>query len=184
MNLLRSLTAGFLLLVFGGLAALAADDATLKAAVASQLDELNRALLAEDYGKIADLTLPRLRDMAGGREAVIAQIQSDMQLVKQKGFILKEIINEAPGDVVVDGDRLMVVIPHTVKMTTPQWRISKRSFVIGVSGDKGQTWTFINGDVDPARLKGTLPDLPETLKLPERQKAVREEIHRDPPNPE
>jgi len=64
----------------------------------------------------------------------------------------------------------MVVIPYTMKMTSPKWRTSKRSFAIGVSEDKGrlEVHQWGSGSGSPQE---DLADLPEALKLPERQKA-------------
>jgi hypothetical protein len=46
--------------------------------------------------------------------------------------------------------------------------------VIGVSTNNGKSWTFVNGDLDIKKVKQLLPNLPESLKLPERQKPVIE----------
>jgi hypothetical protein len=181
---LQSFIAGFLLLVFGGLTALASEDTSLTASVKNRLEELNRALLAGDFAKVVDLTYPKVVADAGGRERMIAILQSSMQRINAKGYVLEAIELDAPGDFVPSGDNLMVVVPFTLKTTAPQGKFSKRSFVIGISADKGQTWTFANGDLDPDRLRRLLPDLPKALKLPERQKGVREETRPAPPGTE
>jgi hypothetical protein len=184
MRFLQSFIAGFLLLVLGGLTAVASEDISLAVSAKNRLEELNHALLAGDFVKAVDLTYPKVVADAGGRERMIAIFQSAMQRMKAKGYVIEAIELDAPGDFVPSGDNLMVVVPFTAKMTTPQGKLSKRSFVIGISADKGQTWTFANGDLDPARLKRLLPDLPTALKLPERQKAVREETQQAQPGTE
>ena len=40
--------------------------------------------------------------------------------------------------------------------------------------DQGKTWVFINGDVPLKQTKMVLPNLPEQLKLPEKQKPMIE----------
>jgi hypothetical protein len=57
-------------------------------------------------------------------------------------------------------------------MTAPGGKILQKSFVIGVSGDEGKSWVFVNGDVDIKQVKKVLPNLPDELKRPEKQKPV------------
>jgi hypothetical protein len=68
-----------------------------------------------------------------------------------------------------------VVVPFVLEMTASGGKIHQKSFVIGVSGDKGKTWTFVDaGDKDRKALKQILTDLPEKHKLPEKEKPVIE----------
>jgi hypothetical protein len=59
-------------------------------------------------------------------------------------------------------------------MKSSKGKISQKTFLIGISSDKGKTWTFINGDLDIKRVKSVFPNLPEKLKLPDKEKPVLE----------
>ena len=72
------------------------------------------------------------------------------------------------------GDDLYIVVPFLLEMKAPGGKLLQKSFVIGVSSDQGKTWTFVNGDQEMKKIKQVLPDLPDKLKLPERQKPTFE----------
>jgi hypothetical protein len=152
----------------------AADDAPLKKIVKANVEEMNNALVKEDFGKVADLTHPKIVGMMGGREKMISAMQSGIKEMKSKGYAFSSAKVEDPTDPVPSGPDLFVVVPFQMEMKAPGGKLRGRSFVIGVSNDKGKSWVYINGDVDIKKVKELLPTLPDKLKLPEKQQPVFE----------
>jgi hypothetical protein len=163
----------------------AADDdaATVKKTVKQKVQEINDAIIKADFGTVADLTHPKVVQMMGGRDKMIATMQTGEKDMKSKGFAFLSTKVDDPSDTVWGGSaaatiagsaELYVTVPFELKMKTPDGKMTVKSFVIGFSTDKGKTWTFVNGDLDPKQIKDVLPNLPDRLKLPEKQKPVME----------
>jgi hypothetical protein len=153
-------------------AAPAAEDAPLKKAVKVKVEEINRALIKEDFAKVADLTHPRVVKLMGGRDKMIATLATGMKAMKAQGFAPRSAKVDEPSDPVAAGPDLFVVVPYQLEIKVPGGKLLQKSFVIGVSGDRGKSWSFVNGDLDVKQVKAVLPHLPEKLKLPEKQKPV------------
>jgi hypothetical protein len=150
----------------------AADQPTLKEILKGKVEELNRALIKEEFGKVADLTHPKIVMMMGGREKMVATMESGTADMQSKGFSIRSVKVEDASDLVAAGSDLFAIVPFTIEMTAPGGKILQKSFVIGVSGDEGKSWVFVNGDVDIKQVKKVLPNLPDELKRPEKQKPV------------
>jgi hypothetical protein len=153
---------------------LAGEEKTPKQVAKEKAEEINQALLKGEYGKVADLTHPNLVKMSGGRDMMIVAIEFGVKLLKDKGIDYLSTKTENPGDPVTAGTEMYIVVPFRLELKAPGGKITGKSFVIGVSNDRGKSWTFVNGDVPAAQVKLILPNLPKGLKLPEREKAVFE----------
>jgi hypothetical protein len=166
--------AWFFALVLSCSAAQAADDASPKQVAKGKVEEMNNALIKEDFGKVVDLTHPKVVELLGGREKMIAVMESGTKDMKAKGFAFRSAKVDDPTNLVTAGSDQFVVVPFLLEMKAPGGKLLQKSFVIGVSSDKGKSWSFVNGDMDIKKVKEFLPNLPEDLKLPEKQKPVFE----------
>jgi hypothetical protein len=79
-----------------------------------------------------------------------------------------------PSEPVQGGEKLFVVVPFELEMRIPNGKLRQRTFVIGISGDQGKTWTFLNDNGDPKQRHMLVPNLPKALKLPEKSPPVIE----------
>src|SRR5262249_25423816 len=152
----------------------AADNPSVKQVVKGKVEEINNALIKEDFAKVADLTHPKVVKLMGGREKMISAMESGIKDMKSKGYAFRSVKVDAASDPVTAGSDMFVVVPFLLEMKAPKGRLLQKSFVIGVSSDQGKSWAFVNGDLDVQKVKQVLPNLPEQLKLPERQKPVLE----------
>lgn len=150
-------------------ATIRADDAALKKTVAGKVEEMNNALINGSFAKIVDLTHPKVIEMAGGRDKMIAEIESTMKQLKEKGVEFRSAKLGDISDPAAGGDDIFVVVPFDLELKAPGGKLRQKTFVIGISPDKGKAWTFVNGDLDAKSVKQMLPNLPDALKLPERQ---------------
>ena len=172
---MKTRTACILILLATCLAAQARDDAQIKKIAKKQVDEINQALMKGDAGKIVDLTYPKVIEMAGGREKMIKALEADLKDMKSKGIEFRSVKVDNPSDPVASGKDLYVVVTFLLEMKIPEGKLRSESFVIGVSSDQGNTWTFLNaGNQDVKTIKKILPGLPEKLELPKKQSPVFE----------
>ena len=171
---MRIILCCLVVLVFRTVSLHAAENDAIKKTVKEKVTEMNDALVKEDFGKVADLTHPKVVAGMGGREKMISVLQSGTVEMKKQGYAFQSVKVDEPLDPVKGGDDLYVVAPFQLEIKAPGGKLTSKTFVIGVSNDKAKTWVFVNGDGDPAELRKVLPNLPPDLKFPEKQKPVFE----------
>ncbi len=152
----------------------ASQNSSLKEKAKGQVEEINRALINEDFAKILDLTHPRVAELAGGRDKMISMMESSLKEMKAQGVTFRSSKVYAPREPVKAGSHLYIVVPFLLEPKVPGGKLLRKSYVIGVSNDQGKSWVFVNGNSDVNKLKRILPALPAQLKLPEKQKPVFE----------
>jgi hypothetical protein len=140
-------------------------------------EEVAQATVKGEYGKLADLTYPKVVEEMGGRDRMIAVLKNSLQEMNKKGFEFRSAKVGKTAQVVAGGDSLFAVVPFDLEMKVPGGSLAVKSFMLGISPDKGKTWTFINGDkVQDGSVKKMLPNLPAELKLPKKEQPV---FHKD-----
>ncbi len=181
------LASSLLLLVFFLTAGLADDKQPKKGAAPAKdtpekmaqrkAEEAAQATIKGEYGKLADLTHPKVVEEMGGRERMIGVMKTGLKEMEAKGFEFRSAKVGETAQVVADGDTMYAVVPLDLEMKAPGGYLAVKSFLLGVSPDKGKSWTFINGDkAHDATVKKFLPNLPAELKLPKKEQPV---FHKD-----
>ena len=141
-----------------------------------QAQVVAETFLTGDYKKFVTFVHPNVVQMTGGAEAMIEMISRGMREVETKGF---RVISYAPGEpapAVRIGQGLYAIVPTKMRMRTPHGVFASESFMIGISGDDGENWTFVGGSgaTDEAQLRAVLPEVVGKLKLPEKKQPTLE----------
>lgn len=136
--------------------------------------EIQGAMKSANYGRVLDLTYPKIVEMMGGREQALKGIETAMQGVK-----VLEAENEEAEDIVKAGDKQFCVVPTSMRMEVKGKTVRTKGFLLGVSADGGKQWTFVDseglyqGGADPKEKAKTFGlDLPDDLALPPHEKPV------------
>lgn len=161
---------GILVLLCG--VARADEKPKLKDVLKEKVEALNKAVIKEEFGKVADLTHPKIVKMMGGREKMVATMESSAKEMKSQGYAISSVTVDEASEPVSAGKEMYAVVTFQLEMKAPAGKLLQKSFVIGLSTDQGKTWVFVNGDVDIKTVKQVLPNLPDELKRPEKQKPV------------
>ena len=154
------------------------DDPKLQQLVREKAQEYSTALVEGDYGRFVDLTYPKVVERGGGRDKMIAQIKSGVTSID-----ISSVKVDVPTEFAMAGPDLIAIIPAVTEMGVPVvGEVTLKSFLIGVSNDKGKTWTFIDGTSfaggdNIERFKKLLPGFPDTLKLPKVEKPDVMQMH-------
>ncbi len=146
----------------------------VSALVKEKAREVSRAVVKGDHAKVVELTYPKVVEVMGGRNKMISTIDAIMKQMKKDGFAIKSNTIGEPSEMLTEGVNTFVVVPTTLEMTSPNGTLSSKSYLLGISPDKGKTWKFVSGsgiDNPQMRLR-VLPKLPPKLKLPEKQAPV------------
>lgn len=147
-----------------------ADPAKVDTAKATeQAEEVKKAILGGDYAKMADLTHPKVIEVMGGKDKMVAATKAVMDQMKAQQIEIKSYTIDKPGAPVVDGQTAYVVLPTRMEMTAPKTKVLSESYLLGTSTDAGKSWTFVDGTgLAQGPVRDTiLPNLPKDLKLPE-----------------
>ncbi len=151
-----------------------ADDAALKKGAKARTQELSDATVKGSFEKILDLTHPRVIELGGGRDKMIAAMEVTFRQMKEEGIGYRSAIVEEPSDPVRHGTEVYIVVPFRLEMKAPGGKVRADGYVVGVTADEGKTWGLVNGIADFAKLKQILPDLPDRLMLPAYRKPTFE----------
>jgi len=127
-------------------------------------DSMARAFLSRDWKTYAHFTIPSLVEMLGGEDGFIAFTQEmvdEMPDSSIKDFKIGEIVQlvKTPGS-------WQAVIEQKLVFEGDSLLLKSTSYLVGISTDGGQAWTFLDpqGDVNTARL--LFPDLSDALIIP------------------
>jgi hypothetical protein len=179
-------TVSLILLIFF-LAAVLADekqpkkgsDDTPEKVAKRKADEVAQATVKSDFEKIVALTYPKVIEEMGGREKMIGAMKTGLKDMKARGIEFRSAKVEDAKPVVSGGSDLFTIVPFTLEIKLPGGRTTVKSFLLGISSDKGKTWSFVDGSGignDERMAKKLLPNLPAELKLPKKEKPV---FHKD-----
>ena len=134
------------------------------------------AFMAADYNKFVDLVYPKIVKLAGGREALIALVTGSMRDMEAQGL---KVISYEPGEpepaIRID-QALYAIVPATMRAQAKVGVVRLESFMIGVSSDDGENWTFVGGAgaTDEEQLRAVMPEVLGKLKIPEKKKPILE----------
>jgi hypothetical protein len=139
----------------------------------AQAAEVERAMLREDHGRMADLSHPALVSYCGGRAGYIRKLQEEAGDLRGQGLRFHAFRFGEPSRLFESGGELYAVYPYALELTGPDGgRASQPSYFVGVSADRGATWRFLDGagaGSDRGKLRRWLPRFPDELPLPEPQ---------------
>jgi hypothetical protein len=135
---------------------------------AKQALELGRATIAGDFAKVIDSSHPKLVELMGGRTKAIEFSKSAIDGMKAGGYDFTDYSVNPVSQVVRKGQRIYAVFPTRLVMKTPKGKAISVGFLLAVSENKGDTWTFLDGAgfQDPQIQAAVIPDLPAEIILP------------------
>ena len=143
------------------------DDAAAKKNAKAKAEELQAAFSKADHDTFTRLMHPKLVEMAGGREKMVAHLAAEVKSAKDTGYEYESFTVGEPSDPVRGGTDLYLTVPSTLRIKAPVGHLVTDSTLLGVSGDGGRTWVFINAVKPREEVKRVVPGLPDAVALPE-----------------
>ena len=179
------LLAGMLLVILGSVACKSAPPPKTQAGpspptavgsypnLTAQTKQLEDAFARKDYGKVIDLTYPKVIELAGGRDQMLAETTNEVQSMEADGVVIISSTYGTPSQFVSDASGIYAVIPVVSKVKATDGIFQTEGCLIGVSTDGGQNWTFVDASgKDQKELKKILPNL-DRFNLPPEKKPVK-----------
>jgi hypothetical protein len=135
--------------------------------------ELEAALASKDYAKVVDLTYPKVVEVGGGRDKLLAEMTREMQSMNAEGVELLSSNCGAPSQFVSDATGIYAVVPVTTRIKAQGGIFQTEGSLVGISTDGGQNWTFVDATgKDQTELRKVLPNL-DQLSLPPEKPPVK-----------
>jgi|SRR5215831_2996778 len=132
--------------------------------------ELETALASKDYAKVIDLTYPKVVEVGGGREKLLAEMTREMQSMNAQHVELLSATCAAPSQFVSDATGIYAVVPVTTRIKAEEGVFQTEGALVGISTDGGQNWTFVDATgKDQTELKKVLPNFDQLNLPPEKQ---------------
>lgn len=142
--------------------------------LAVQAKEVGDAFTRRDFGRFIDLTYPKVIEMAGGREQMIAGFTKELKEMEAEGVRLLSSTVGAPTQFVHDTGSIYAVLPIILKVRAQDGIFQSEGNMIGVSTDGGANWTFIDASgKDQKELSAILPNAVGKLTLPREKPPVK-----------
>jgi hypothetical protein len=140
----------------------------------TQAQEVNDAFRRRDFGRMVDLTYPKVIEAAGGRDKMIASLAKGMKEMETEGVTVLSSTAEAPTQIMHASEWIYAVVPTTLRVKAQTGTFKTESSMIGISSDHGAHWTFIDaGGKDHKQVLSMLPAPGDALKLPADKEPVR-----------
>ena len=131
-----------------------------------QAEELAKATVAHDFAKVADLTYPKVVEIFGGKERMIAVLNNDSTQMKAEGFeLLTMTIGEIKQIAKIETE-IFAIVPVKITFKSPDGKEAGESSLVGISIDNGLNWKFIDG-MNQEKFKANFPKAAEKLQIPE-----------------
>ena len=140
-----------------------------------QAQELGDAMIKRDFNRAADLTHPKLIEMLGGRDRFISQSKESMKEMEAQQWRIVSIAIGEPRDIVEVKNEIYAIVPTTMRIKVPDGILAAEAFMIGMTNDGGQHWTFVDSAAareDNSGLKVLFPDAADRLRIPEQKQPV------------
>lgn len=136
-----------------------------------QAEESGQAFVSGDFNKLVDLTYPKLVELLGGRAKMVAFLQNGTREMRAQGAEVLSMSATDPIQVTTIGRQLFAVVPVTLKVKVPVGIAVSKSFMVGISSDRGRSWTFVDGSyLDEQRMRILFPTAVGKLKFPPEEK--------------
>lgn len=138
-----------------------------KKLIKQQAELTGAALLNDDYETLIKFTYPKVIEIVGGRDKLIAMVQKGKVEMKSQGITFEKVIIGEPSSSVAAGSEIHCLVPQTVFLKVPNGKMKSESYLIGVSQDGGSHWFFIDAvNLNMGNVRTVLPNYNSDLQLP------------------
>jgi hypothetical protein len=153
-----------------GCSKLSPEDARIQKVARAEAERLQSALAKGDFETVADLTHENVIMLLGGRKKMLAVLAETHQQLKMQGVTFKDVKMHEPSRPVRVGKEIYILVPFEMELVGPGKKVDAQPSVVGVSDDGGKTWRFVDTSIGRKEIKKYLPNLPDTLDIPTRNR--------------
>jgi hypothetical protein len=113
----------------------------------------------------------------GGRAKLIENERRVAKEGDDAGLKMVSYEVSEPGEPVIEGGSAYVILPTTLQVRAPKFRVVTGAYMLGISTDGGKTWKFVDASLStPEDRYRIFPDLPARLQFPKKKQPVFEDL--------
>lgn len=149
---------------------------TLPSDSASQSNAVRQAttmanlLLKKDYKGFTAFTYAPIIKMAGGLDKLASYMELSFKGMEGEGFSIANVTVENCSKIIHTEKQLQCTLTEVIELKHTGGRLIQKSTLIGISNDKGITWTFIDTHGETLKkLQETIKELNNDLVIPKQQ---------------
>lgn len=162
----RGLALAPLVLALLGSGDVAASEASVR--IRAAYEAVTQAMRDGEYAKVARASYPRLVELAGGQEEMVAAIVQGVEQMREQGHEYLDTEIRTVSEPVKVGEELHAVISSRLRLKVPGGTLHQDTFVVAISANGGFSWTFVDGAGFTPEIRAMLfPTWDSTLELPE-----------------
>lgn len=135
--------------------------------IRQQAEHTSKALLQGDYETVVKFTYPKIVEMLGGRDKMVAILKDGKVQMDEQGMAIESVTFGEPSQTVMAGDEIHCLVPQTLLMKVPGGKLKAESWLLAISTDKGAHWYFLDtASMTMDNIKGFVPHYNSNLKIP------------------
>lgn len=109
------------------------------------LKKLVEAVRTGSAETVVELTHPKVHEMVGGRETMLATLSQTFESSKAAGHRLQRVEIGKPSALGRDGRRVFIFFPYIGLSGGNENTTTIQAFYLGISDDNGGSWKFVDG---------------------------------------
>jgi len=136
-----------------------------------QASEVGKATIDGDFNRVIDYTYPKVVEMGGGREKMLAFIKKDSVQNKADGVAYLSVEIGEPSQIEKIESQIFAVLPMKLTMKSQDGKFIGESALVGISDDGGKNWKFISS-IKQERFNKMFPNTGGKILMPEDKQPV------------
>jgi hypothetical protein len=148
----------------------AVDTVTASANLKKSGADMAKLFTEKDYAHYIKYINPKVIETVGGNDSMIVLLNKTLIGLKEQGLTINSMSTGDPLRIIITSSGLQSVVPEILNLGVKDGRLEATSYLIAVSEDNGNTWTFIDtGGNTLDKLQTMFPTLSNDLVIPEKQ---------------
>lgn len=138
-----------------------------------QADAMGAYFIRKDYPHYVKYINPKVIASLGGSDKMIGLLNQSMDAMKAQGINFKDLQIGEPSMIITTKTDLESVVPQTINLSVKEGRVQTMSYLVAVSSDNGDTWTFIDTSGKTLKdIQKIFPSLSNDLVIPAKEKPL------------
>ena len=129
-----------------------------------------KLLLKRNYKGFTAFTYAPIIKMAGGLDKMASYMEQSFKGMEGEGFTIANVIVEKCSKIIHTQTQLQCTLSEVIELKHSDGKLIQKSTLIGISNDKGATWTFIDTHGETLKkLQETIKELSNELVIPKQE---------------
>jgi len=140
----------------------------------TQATEMAESFMKEDYATLAKYTYPKIVELMGGRDNMIAILTKGVEEMKRQGYSFKSVSVALTPLKAKAGKEIHTIVAQTIVMGVPGGTLTSNSYLLSITADEGKTWHFVDTAqmTDMDKIKVVFPNYNPDLKIPKKDPPI------------